>query len=100
MTTRNLSVGDVLRCSWGYEQTNVDFYEVTRLAGKLSADLRPIAQTRESTGDMTGYASPEPGNYTGPAFRRRVNDDSVRISSYSFARKCAPDERAYWSSYG
>ena len=28
-----LKVGDVLRSSWGYDQTNVDYYEVVELVG-------------------------------------------------------------------
>ena len=29
-----LNVGDVLYCSWGYDQTNIDFYKVIEKIGK------------------------------------------------------------------
>lgn len=28
---KNPKVGDILRCSWGYDQTNVDWYEVIKV---------------------------------------------------------------------
>lgn len=38
-----IQIGDIFYNSWGYEQTQVDFYEVIRISpsGK-SVDLRPI----------------------------------------------------------
>jgi len=30
-----LVVGDVLRSMWGYDQTNIDYYEVTRVLGRM-----------------------------------------------------------------
>lgn len=38
----NLKVGDILYTSWGYEQTNIDFYQVTEIVGKNSIKLRQI----------------------------------------------------------
>lgn len=38
-------IGDLLSCSWGYEQTNVDFYQVVAL-GKKSIKIRSIAGCR------------------------------------------------------
>src|SRR6478736_6785039 len=34
-----LKVGDVLRASWGYDQTNIDYYEVVKLIGKSMVDI-------------------------------------------------------------
>ncbi len=39
-----LKVGDVLYASWGYEQTNVNFYQVVARRGKRDIQVRPIAQ--------------------------------------------------------
>jgi hypothetical protein len=38
-----LQVGDVLYSSWGYDQTNINFYQVTRLVGKKMVELMEIA---------------------------------------------------------
>ncbi len=34
-TGTNYQVGTILRTCWGYEQTYVDFYEVTKVAGQM-----------------------------------------------------------------
>lgn len=39
--TAKAKAGDILECSWGYERTNVDFYQVVR-ATAHSVWLRPI----------------------------------------------------------
>lgn len=35
--------GDVYVCSWGYDQTNVDAYQVVRVVGKRMVEVRQIA---------------------------------------------------------
>lgn len=51
-------VGDILYRSWGYDQTNVDFYQVTRKTGARIA-VRPISdEIAEQTGAMCGNTMP------------------------------------------
>mgnify|MGYP001588521021 CR=1 FL=1 len=38
-----LAVGDVLRSSWGYDQSNIDYYEVVALKGKRG-DVAPLVE--------------------------------------------------------
>lgn len=66
---RGVEVGDVLRSSWGYDQTNVDYYEVTALVGKAMVELRELCQERTETGFMQGRCVPLPGQYAGDPFR-------------------------------
>jgi hypothetical protein len=80
-------VGDILESSWGYDQTNVDFYEVVRVT-KKSVELRELAKTTTETGFMSGSTVPVPGKYTGETFLRRVgapyrNEDFADKSKYS-----------------
>lgn len=51
--TNPLKPGDVLYTSWGYDQTNVDFYVVTRVSGKRTW-VRPVHGELEETGFMSG----------------------------------------------
>ena len=39
-TNHSLKVGDILVASWGYEQTNVDFYQVVALKGKTMVTVK------------------------------------------------------------
>lgn len=41
---RGVKVGDIFYTSWGYEQTNLDFYQVVGLVGKVTVKLRKIAK--------------------------------------------------------
>lgn len=101
-------VGAVLSCSWGYEQTNVDYYEVVKTVGKSTVEIRPIAREIMATGSDQGQCIPVPGVYTGEAVRRRVDqygcarlDSSRRLHPVKFAEVCGVKiyEAAYWSSY-
>ena len=42
--TPEFEVGDIFSSSWGYEQTNVDFYQVINKPSKHYAEIRKIAQ--------------------------------------------------------
>lgn len=108
-TVRALEVGDVLVSSWGYEQTNVDYYQVIELIGKASVKLQPIAKEKnfESRGD-SGYCIPLIDQFCGDSFVKKViNGTRVTLTSYSSAQKkefqmvggvkvFKPD---FWSSY-
>ena len=97
---RGLEVGDVLCASWGWEQTNVDFYEVTGLVARRTIEYRPIAQTKRSTGFMCGKCRPNPGSYVGTStYRARASEGAIRIRSHTYAMKTDPTAEHYWSSY-
>lgn len=89
-----LQLGDILRASWGYEQTNIDYYQVTRLVGSMTVEVREIAQQREETEYMQGRCVPAPGEFIGEAKRYRVSDygkrDSIKVASYAHATKVEP----------
>ena len=50
-----LKVGQVIYNSWGYDQTNVDFYRVVKASAKY-VWLRPLQQHVNETGFMAGQA--------------------------------------------
>ena len=41
-----LEVGSILYSSWGYDQTNIDFYQVTEVVGAKSVKIRAIGSAR------------------------------------------------------
>ncbi len=49
----NFVVGDIVTNSWGYDQTNVDWYRVSRTT-KAYVWLVPVQSTCEQTGFMSG----------------------------------------------
>ncbi len=58
-------VGDILYTTWGYDQTNVDFYQVIRKTTSRLV-IREIGDEVTETGFMCGDALPVKGAYKGP----------------------------------
>lgn len=86
----SVEVGTVFRCSWGYEQTNVDFYVVRALIGDSMAEIEEIGKTAlGSISDMSGYTMPNVDAGTGRTRRVKVTNyagsPSIRLSSFEFA---------------
>lgn len=105
---RGMVVGDVLRASWGYDQTNIDYYEVTALIGKNMVEIRALKQKRIETQAMQGKCVPLPGEYAGEAMRRVARGGSVKIEKWGcYARVVAPQivgtikfyGADHWTSY-
>jgi hypothetical protein len=93
-----LKVGDVLYTSWGYDQTNVEFFEVTAMVGASMVELRELAQEREQTGAMQGTCTPKVGVYVGDAMRRRIGESGVTVDDCRRAWPWDGRPRS-WSSY-
>lgn len=67
-------IGDVLYNSWGWEQTNIDFYQVVGKKGKMTLIIRPIAADIDYDGQaMGGTTTPKVDQFTGEEMSVRVN---------------------------
>lgn len=87
----SLKVRDVLRCSWGYDQTNIDYYQVVALFGKRGVVIRKIACESVDTAFMQGNCVPAIDQFIGEPMRKQVSDNaSVRIYEFASAYKMEP----------
>ena len=84
----NFNVGDIVTNSWGYDQTNVDWYLVKKTS-KAYVWLKPIAAQLipdEGSGPMSGYESIsldehlEPIESDKPATKHQASGDYVSMS--------------------
>lgn len=76
--THGLAVGDVVYTSWGYDQTNVDFYEVVDVRTAKTVHIRPLGKTTTETGFMCGITQPRVGKFDGDkVFRCRATGERV-----------------------
>jgi len=68
-----LKVGDIFCNSWGYEQTNVDFFEVIGIQGSM-AEIRAISQEEVpgSQANMSESVTPIPGAFHGESFKKII----------------------------
>lgn len=81
-----LEVGHILVASWGYEQTNVDFYEVTKVTGARTVEIREIGSNIVSGDGHAGKVIPASGQYTGPAMRKQVDGNEIKVGPRAWAR--------------
>ncbi|HFQ7030073.1 TPA: hypothetical protein ACHSMM_004514 [Yersinia enterocolitica] len=100
----SVAVNDVFASSWGYEQTNVNFYQVIAVRGKKTAILREIrAAVVNYDHSMVGNKKPVPNDFIGEAITRRICDRggeiAVKIEDYEQATKTRPDELHRFTSY-
>ena len=101
MIKHPLQIGSILYTSWGYEQTNIDFYQVIELIGTSTVVLRELAQERiiERNDEFCGKTKAKPNCFIDEPFRKRANAQGrVRMSSFSHARLWDGDP-LYYSSY-
>ena len=83
-----ITVGDIFYSSWGYEQTNIDFYQVVGVTDK-TVKLRKISQENDWSEDRNngGKTIPKANEFTGEAFSRKRRDghEFLKISDYCYA---------------
>lgn len=98
-SVRNVKVGDILVSTWGYDQTNVDFYQVTELVGAKSARIIKIRQNKTETGYMSGTTVPNTSNDASTDVGQvvRINDRSAKINGCHAS--VWDGKPVYWSSY-
>ena len=96
----DFQVGDILYSSWGYEQTNVDFYQVIDRTDR-SVIFRPIGgeMVPGSEGMMCGQIRPVKDKFIGEPMRRTVNNGYVSLGRYSLSRYTDGDKGTYCSWY-
>tara|TARA_R100000697_G_scaffold21892_3_gene29324 strand:- start:223 stop:573 length:351 start_codon:yes stop_codon:yes gene_type:complete len=90
----NIKVGDIFYRSWGYDQTNIDYYVVIKKIGKSSAMFACLENKRvdEKSDQYHDAVVPYlPSKNIGKEFLCRIkyyrdsNDPSININSYSNA---------------
>jgi hypothetical protein len=62
-TNHSLKVGDILVAEWGYSMALVNFFQVTKLKGKSTVELRELESHEEGTGFLGGVATPKIGQF-------------------------------------
>jgi hypothetical protein len=101
-------VDDLLYDSWGYDQTNIDFYQVVEVKG-WKVILRRIGSEHTRSGDMSGDKKPAPNSFLTnhdpieKIVQIRVYDNKIRFIISSphggWLSRTTADEEHSWSSY-
>lgn len=97
----SVKVGDIFVCSWGYEQTNVDCYQVTSKKGS-QVELREINQEMvpDSAGHDSCHVIPVPNSFQENKlpFTKMLGDECIKMNSYSSAFLW-DGKRSYYNSW-
>jgi len=97
----SLKVDDILYSSWGYEQTNIDFYKVTKVVSNRTVEISPMTSkySDKPTGNsMAAYVMPDDSKPLGAPMRKIASADNlIKITSYATAFPW--DGRALYSSW-
>ena len=84
---QKIKTAGILVCSWGYEQTNVDFYLVLDIKGQTITLQEIGLKTVEHEGNgMACTVLPDPSIKVGEPLKKRVSQYGVKINSYATAR--------------
>lgn len=116
-----IGVGDVFTASWGYEQTNVDFFQVIALVGEGSVRIRevyPNLVSEDPTCSMAANRTYEITDELLPAAGRSVfikdqekgdlkriqvskydGEPYIRIDSFATARRVKNDKITVYESW-
>ncbi len=98
-------VGDVFSTCWGYDQTNVEHYEVQIVHGKMMTVCR-IASHSIETEYMSGKCSPAFGQFIGEPFRVLASEGGFSVDGHHASLVKVTNiggvkvgEASRWSSY-
>lgn len=80
MFRHSIQPGDIYYTSWGYDQTNVDFYEVVAVSEK-KISVRPIALRTVKEDRGADYVVAIPGKYTGPIVQKVPNANGFTVDN-------------------
>lgn len=80
--THTITEGDILYASWGYDQTNIEYFQVVSRTRK-TVTFCEIAQTKQPDGFMTGTCLPIKNKFIGKEYTRPVRpDNKVNFAEY------------------
>ena len=97
---KKLQPGVILYSSWGWEQTNIDWYEVIERRGQMLT-VQQIGTRRMADDEYydRGKCLPDPAVKIGQPFRKRVTKHgTINLESYKWCGLW-DGEPKYWSSY-
>ena len=88
--SKTVQIGSIFVCSWGYDQTNIDWYVVTKMVGKSSVSVVRVHGNKTYTDAMCGTSLPVVSAWNGTPTTKRLSgaEDGhpcFRVNSYSTA---------------
>ncbi len=97
---KNIKVGDIFHCGWGYNQTQCDFYKLTELKGKTGTFISiGNIETDKETGFDSCYEKADPTKEFGDTFKKRLKGSSFNLSSFQHVSKVEDINKSFYHSW-
>ena len=80
-------VGDILCSSWGYDQTNIDFYQIVKKT-KSMITIHQIGKEYDANGTPEGYDDkviPAKDYFIGKEMKKKIGAYGISINTYQSA---------------
>ncbi|MBY0548063.1 MAG: hypothetical protein K2W95_12280 [Candidatus Obscuribacterales bacterium] len=90
--------GQILHYSWGYEQTQCEFFIVTRRSNSIVWIQKIGAIKTQDTGWASANYKPDPEVKTGPEIRKKIQEYGVSMP-HGIASPCGPEDDFHCSWY-
>ena len=84
-TTSSIEIGDIFCSSWGYEQTNIDFFEVVAKTPK-TLKLRLVKAKKDYCYGYSGLATPIKGSFADDKVYSRKYDEGNKSVKIDYVR--------------
>ncbi len=82
--SESFEVGAILTDSWGWEQTNIDFYCIVKRSGQWVTVLPMSNKTSKEIGFMTNHELPGEINFSADPQRKKISVFNGKESGFSF----------------
>lgn len=91
-TVHSLKVGDILSASWGYEQTNVDFYQVIALKGKTMVTVKECCLEANDVSYHTSMSRDVSYNMESVTIKEDAEPITRKVKNYTRGNDPAGDQ--------
>ena len=109
-TTGTVEVGDIFKCRWGYDQTNIDYYEAVAISKTGRVKVQAIRSRYIEQGGPYDTVGPLPGHFVGEPTGYKIADFwegrkggiecAININTFSSACRVDADSTAQQTGRG
>ncbi len=82
---KSYQVGDILVSCWGYDQTNIDFYQIVERTAKMATIQKIASEYLEYDSASEDKVVPAKDKFIGKPFKKKVGPYGINLNSYSLA---------------
>jgi len=97
----NVKVGDIFHTSWGYDQTNVEFFQVIEKPTPARVIVRPISMQSEDASYMSAHVKPIKDSFIGGHKKCTIdyNGNLARVDSHGNTGYSCEAGKSYYKSW-